>query len=138
MEEKTPYLEIYDYGEKGYMPLVFTPGWQVALLNWMPLYDLENASEIEVHTETDEVFILWKGHGALFVETDQGLRLEDMQPGVIYNVPKGSWHGVIATRDVSWIIVEDRDTHLHDTTIRSLTEAEKRTLREKAPGWAKD
>jgi mannose-6-phosphate isomerase-like protein (cupin superfamily) len=128
-------LEIYTYDERGYKPLVFYAGWQVALLNWEPSYELANAGEIERHVNTDEVFVLWRGHGLLFSSTLQGFEVADIRPGVIYNVPKGVWHGLLATRDASWIIVKDRDTHLHDTEIRQMNADELRQLRTNLPEW---
>jgi mannose-6-phosphate isomerase-like protein (cupin superfamily) len=128
-------LEILNYIKEGYKPLVFSADWQVALLNWEPICDLENAGEIERHVHTDEVFVLWKGRGLLFVATPQGLQVEDMQPGVIYNVRRGVWHNLLSTRDASWIIVENRDTHLHDTEIRQMTGDEWHTLNENIPEW---
>jgi len=40
-------LAILNNTEEGYKPLVFSADWQVAHLNWEPLFDLENAGEIE-------------------------------------------------------------------------------------------
>ena len=131
-----PNLEIFNWQGEGYQPLVFEEGWQVAILNWEPIFDLENAKEIEAHHGTDEVFVLTRGHAVLFVSTDHGLRFEDMRPGLIYNVPRGTFHNLLATRDASWIIVETRDTDLNDTTIRTLTAQELEQLRENAPHWA--
>ncbi|GAB4482204.1 MAG: hypothetical protein Kow0088_25000 [Anaerolineales bacterium] len=129
-------IEIYEWNGEGYKPLVFTPQWMAAILNWQPLYDLANADEIEVHQQTDEVFVLWRGQGALYYLNEEGqLEVQDLKPGVIYNVPAGVWHGCVGSRDVSWIIVENRDTHLHDTTVRKMNEAELRALRQKAPAW---
>lgn len=136
MPAKDQNLEIFKWTESGYKPLVFSAGWQVALLNWEPLYSLENASEIERHADTDEVFVLWRGQAVLFIATPKGLRVEEMQPGVIYNVTRGTWHNLIATQDASWVIVENRDTHLHDTEIRLMTPEELRQLRMQLPGWA--
>ncbi len=129
------YLEILDYSEDGYKPLVFSADWQVALLNWEPIFDIENAGEIERHKQSDEVFVLWKGQGVLFVATPQGTQLEEMQPGVIYNVRRGVWHNLLATRDASWIIIENRDTHLHDTEIRQMTSEEWEALLSNLPAW---
>jgi mannose-6-phosphate isomerase-like protein (cupin superfamily) len=110
-----------------------------AILNWQPAYDLANADEIEVHRETDEVFVLWRGKGALYYLTAEGqLEVQDLQPGLLVNVPAGVWHGCLGNREVSWIIVENRDTHLHDTTVRKMTERELQTLRQKAPAWCRD
>lgn len=130
-----PNLQIFDWQGVGYRPLVFSHDWQVAILNWEPLFDLDKLSEIERHNQTDEVFILWRGRGALFVAGPEGLRIEDMRPGVVYNVPRGVWHNLLATPDASWIIVENRDTHLHDTEIRQLTAVEIGQLKANLPSW---
>jgi len=128
-------LEVHEWSEEGYRPLVFFGDWQVALLNWEPIFDLERLGEIERHTETDEVFVLWRGRGALFVTTEDGTVVTDMEPGVIYNVPQGTWHNLLATRDASWVIVETRDTHLHDTEIRQMTAEELAQIRRQLPAW---
>ncbi len=128
-------IEVFQWEDQGYKPLVFSHDWQVALLNWEPIFDLQNAKEIERHTQTDEVFVLWRGRAVLFVSTPQGLKVEDMIPGVIYNVRKGTWHNLLSTRDASIIIVENRDTHLYDTEIRPLTEEEQHQLKAALPSW---
>lgn len=129
------YLEVHRWPEVGYQPLVFSDSWQAALLNWEPLFDPANLGEIERHIKTDEVFVLWRGRGALFVATDAGIELTDMEPGVIYNVPAGTWHNLVAVQDASWIIVENRDTHLHDTEIRQMTGLERDQLDYQLPAW---
>jgi hypothetical protein len=63
------------------------------------------------------------------------MRVEDMQPGVIYNVPRGVWHNLVSTRDASWIIVEDRNTHLLDTEIRTMSVNEMADLKANLPPW---
>lgn len=131
-------LEILNFTEDGYKPLVFSADWQVAQLNWEPIFDLENAGEIERHLHSDEVFVLWKGKAILFVSTATGMQLEEMQPGVIYNVRKGVWHNLLSTRDAAWIIVENRDTHLHDTDIRQMTADEWETLQDNLPAWIEE
>lgn len=128
-------FEVFRWGDQGYQPLAFSDNWQVALLNWEPIFDLENATEIERHCQTDEVFVLWRGRALLFVSTPEGLKAEDMVPGVIYNVLKGTWHNLLATRDASFIIVENRNTHLQDTEIRPLTDEERSQLCACLPNW---
>ena len=116
--------------------MVFEEGWQVAILNWEPLFDLENAREVEAHFGTDEVFVLTQGSALLFVRAESGLRCEPMHRGLIYNVPRGIYHNLLASRDASWIIVETRDTDLYDTTLSPLTTQERKQLRDNAPDWA--
>lgn len=125
----------HDWDGEGYLPLVFFGDWQVAALNWEPLFDASAVGEIERHNETDEVFVLWRGRGMLLIATASGVETVDMQPGAIYNVTRGTWHTLLATRDASWIIVEKRDTHLHDTEIRQMTEHELRQFRTRFPDW---
>lgn len=128
-------LEVLGWDESGYKPLVFAPGWQVALLNWEPLFDRSNVGQIERHNETDEVFVLLSGGAALFVVSTEGLHVEDMRPGLVYNVREGIWHNLISTHDASWLIVENRDTHLDDCEYRELTADELAALDARLPDW---
>ncbi len=134
-----PGLEIYTWSQAGYQPLVFSHDWQVALLNWEPIFDLEKAGEIERHNQTDEVFVLVKGKAVLFCVTPDGkMTVEDMRPNVIYNVTQGTWHNLLSTRDATWIIVENRDTHLGDSEYRQLSSNEKSDLLACLPEWIKE
>ena len=120
------------------MPLVFSHDWQVALLNWEPIFDLDNAGEIERHNQTDEVFVLVKGQAVLFTITADGeMNVVEMRPNVVYNGLQGCWHNLISTRDATWIIVENRDTHLTDGEFRRLAEDEMASLQRQLPEWAR-
>jgi len=130
-------LEVYEWSGEGFAPLVFTEGWQAALLNWEPLFDRRNLDEIERHNQTDEVFVLLRGRAVLFTRPDgEALEAVEMDAGKIYNVPAGVWHNIVATRDVSFLIVENRDTHIHDTEIRPITDDELAQLDAQLPAWA--
>ena len=120
------------------MPLVFSHDWQVALLNWEPIFDLDEADQVERHNQTDEVFVLVKGQAVLFTITVDGeMNVVEMRPNVVYNVLQGCWHNLISTRDATWIIVENRDTHLGDGEFRRLTEDEMASLHAQLPAWAR-
>lgn len=67
-------LEVYEWSDEGFEPLVFTEGWQAALLNWEPLFDRRNLDEIERHNHSDEVFVLLRGRAAL-AEINMGANL---------------------------------------------------------------
>jgi mannose-6-phosphate isomerase-like protein (cupin superfamily) len=130
-------LEVYEWAGEGYKPLHFSKGWQVALLNWEPLFDRKNLNEIERHNESDEAFVLLKGRAVLFTRPEGGeLKAVEMESGVIYNVPRAVWHNLVATRDVKFLIVENRGTHLDDTEIRSITQDELSSLDAQLPEWA--
>jgi mannose-6-phosphate isomerase-like protein (cupin superfamily) len=136
LPEQEGLIEIHRYDEPGYRPLVFSAGWQVAVLNWEPLYEPENLGEIERHNATDEVFVLCRGRAALLVTDERAVRVVDMQPGLVYNVPRTVWHALLSTREASWIIVENRDTHLSDTEIRQMTAQEREHFLALAPDWS--
>jgi hypothetical protein len=130
-------LEVHEWNEVGYKPLVFSHDWMVSILNWEPIFDLEKVGEVERHNQTDEVFILTKGKAVLFTIDDQGMQIEEMKLGVVYNVCKGAWHTLISTHDASWIIVENRDTHLNDCEFRHLRAEELTHLKTNLPVWIK-
>lgn len=133
-DSKNPVIR-HDWQGEGYRPLAFYHDWQVARLNWEPLFDSSNLGEIERHSGTDEIFVLWRGRGALLIATQSGLEVIDMEPGIIYNVTRGTWHTLVANRHASWIIVESRDTHLHDTEIRQMFSHELEQAQAQLPDW---
>jgi mannose-6-phosphate isomerase-like protein (cupin superfamily) len=137
MADTEKFLKVHRHNGVGYLPLVFSAGWQAAILNWEPPIDLANLDEIERHALTDEVFMLWRGQAALFVKADKEIYLVDMQPGEVYNVTSGTWHNLVASRDVSLLIVENRNTHLNDTQIRPLDKIEKAQILTQLPEWAR-
>jgi mannose-6-phosphate isomerase-like protein (cupin superfamily) len=130
-------VERHEWEGIGYAPLIFGGDWQVALLNWEPPIDLATCREIERHVHTDEVFILLQGRAWLFARAgaSDDWQHEDLRPGRLYNVPRGAWHNLLATRDARLAIVERRGTHEDDTEIRPLTAAERDELFALRPDW---
>jgi hypothetical protein len=132
-------IEIFDWQGEGYQPLLFSHDWQVARLNWEPLLASDRLGEIERHVQTDEVFVLLAGRALLFVVDPTGaFQAVMMQSGVTYNVTRGSWHNLVANRDASIIIVENRNTHITDTEIRQMTADEIVLVRQHLTGWGED
>ncbi len=128
-------VEQFTYDAPDFQPVVESGGWLVALMNWSPRFDLMGWGVLERHNATDEVFVLQKGRSILFVDTDEGLECIDMIPGVVYNVTQGTWHNVIGTRDVQWLIVESQDDPDSPTEYRDLSSAERAALRPEFPTW---
>ena len=44
-------IEVHRYTAEGYRPLVFYGDWQVALLNWEPIFDADKLGDIERHKD---------------------------------------------------------------------------------------
>jgi mannose-6-phosphate isomerase-like protein (cupin superfamily) len=122
-------VEIKTWEGEGYQALVTDGEWLVALMNWEQRFDLSDIGKIERHLETDEVFVLLKGSGVLYIRNEQGLITYPMQPGVLYNVPKGTWHNVAGSRDATWLIVENRNTTMENSNYTQLAEDEIEALR---------
>jgi len=125
MNEK--FIEICSYDGPGYRPQVDYGAWRVAILNYNEAP--EAIKMVERHNETDEVFVLTRGKGVLFVG-DGAARPDSLVPqimeiGKIYNVKKAIWHTTAMTKDASMLIVENRDTTEANSDYSDLTAAEK-------------
>lgn len=127
-------IEVYEYNGKGYNPFIIRDGWQVAQLNHLDEQDLEGIVKVDMHLQTDEVFILLRGIAVLVVATAQGpetLQFECVQmcAGITYNIPVNTWHNIAMDKEASVLIVERSDTHLGDYVYRSLSAAQQHDLR---------
>ena len=100
-----------------------------------PIVRTTRITKIDVHQQTDEVFVLLKGTAVLIAASESGdlLNFEcvNMEQGITYNIPVNTWHNIAMSRDAAVIIVERNDTHLGDFVFRQLTLAEQDELREK-------
>src|ERR1035437_10216063 len=107
-------LEIREFTGPGYMPVIDFSTWRVAILNYIDEIHPEQITRMEKHNETDEVFVLIKGQGILFLgEGDQPverIHTQVLEPGKIYNVKRSVWHSVVLSRDGSVLIVENSNT----------------------------
>ncbi|MGD0707659.1 MAG: hypothetical protein ABSA51_04305 [Anaerolineaceae bacterium] len=125
-------LEVSEYTGEGFQPLVYFGAWRVAVLNYLDGLRPENQKSVERHTETDEVFILMKGTGTLFLgKGDKGpeaLYPQAMDVGKIYNVKKDIWHTVVISPDASVLLVENGDTAEANSEYADLTSQQCRLI----------
>lgn len=125
-------IETYYHEGEGYNPFFITDHWQVAQLNYLPELGLQAIKKMEVHTATDEIFVLIKGTAVLILEIKGGdeLRFElvKMKVGVTYNIPSKVWHAIALDTDAEIIIVEKSNTHLEDVTYQDLSLKEQEKL----------
>ncbi|MBE3118179.1 MAG: hypothetical protein IMZ50_05410 [Candidatus Atribacteria bacterium] len=107
-------LEIRDYSGEGFQPLVYFGTWRVAVLNYIEDLHPAKIDTLERHPETDEVFVLTRGQGILFLGDGESqvanLYPQVMEVGKIYNVKPHTWHTIVLSRDASVLIVENGDT----------------------------
>lgn len=125
-------IETYFHKGEGYNPFIIRDGWQVAQLNYVPGHGFDDIDRIEIHRDTDEVFILLRGHAVLVIARPEkeGVTFygEKMKSGITYNIPAGTWHNIAMDADVEIIIVEKSDTHNQDCAFLELSQSGKDDL----------
>ncbi len=126
------YLEISEYQEEGYRPLVDYGVWRVAVLNYIDELLPEKIGQMQRHDETDEVFVLLRGRCILFLgEGEQSvshIHAQDLEPHKLYNVKKSAWHTHTLSRDASVLIIENRDTDISNSPQTELTQQQRQKL----------
>ena len=127
-------IDEHTFEGKGYHPFLITDRWQVAYLNYAEAESLEQIEKLDIHHQTDEVFILLQGKAALIGAsvTDQNINYDvvNMQPGIEYNIRREVWHKIAMQSGSQVLIIEKNDTHLNDFEFFELTESQKSQLRE--------
>ncbi len=142
MDEKI--LEIREFKGPGYLPVIDYSTWRVAILNYIDDIHPEKITKMERHNETDEVFVLIKGQGILFLgEGDQRveqIQAQVLEPGKIYNVKCKTWHSVVLSREGSVFIVENRNTGTENSSYFSIDPQQRNLIveisRREQPDWA--
>lgn len=109
-------IQVKEFEEVGYRPLVDYGAWRVAMLNYIDELLPENIDNVQQHSETDEVFVLLSGQCILFTADVTGKAVTNiqacpMEAGKIYNVPKGVYHTHTLTPGAKVLIVENVDTN---------------------------
>jgi len=119
-------IEKYYIKEEGYHPFLIREGWQVAQLNYSEDQHISNIDKIEVHRETDEVFVLLKGKSILItvdlINGEPSFKADVMKPHSTYNIPQNVWHNIAMEKGSEVLIFEKSNTHLNDVEYFSLTE----------------
>lgn len=93
-------------------------GWKVAYLGYCERFS--KFTELERHLETDEVFVLLRGSATLYGDDST----EEMEQGIVYNIPKGEWHHIVVSEDAWVLVVESSTTSPENTEKRRLCNAD--------------
>ncbi len=126
-------IDVREYQESGYKPVVDYMEWRVAVLNYCEELEIDQISNMQKHMESDEVFVLLEGSCTLF-SAGEGEDLGDikswkMEPLKIYNVKKGVWHTHTLAKNTSVLIVENRNTCDDNSPIIQLSDNKKKELK---------
>ncbi len=129
-------LEIRDYDGAGFKPVIFFGSWCVAFLRYFDDLQPDRMVNMERHLETDEVFVLLKGRGALILggnaSKSQGAVAQTMEIGRIYNVKQRAWHTILLSPDASVLLVENRDTVRENSEYQELSPEQRASITELA------
>ncbi len=136
-------LAIREHEGEGYQALVDYGGWRVAILRFQDALLPEHQTTMERHIETDEVFVLTKVKGILIMGGNgsqvDGLEVQVMEIGKIYNIRKNAWHTLSLSSDASVLIVENQDTGKHNSEYVDLSARQRRQviklIQSNARGW---
>ena len=135
-------IEEYTHTGIGYNPFLIRDNWQVAQLNHVAGQGLEDIEKIDVHPNTDEVFILLKGTAVLIAaeknEDRISFQMVKMKEGVTYNIPKMMWHNIAMAEDAQMIIVENANTHLDDFQYYYLSPEQKQAMYDGIKSYLRD
>lgn len=127
-------IDIREYTEPGYSPVIDYESWRVAILNDIDELEVPNLKTMQKHTLSDEVFVLLKGSCTLFTagngEEIADVKATKLEPYKLYNVKKGVWHTHTLTPDSSVLIVENKDTCDDNSPTAKMTEEQIKQLRE--------
>jgi len=134
MRQNDKLIEAYRHSKEGYNPYLIGPKWQVAQLNFLPDLAPDAIKKVDVHHHTDETFLLMNGQAVLIAAEIQqnriGFELINMEPKVLYNIPKGCWHNIALSLDAEVLITEDANTHIGDYEFHYLKEEDQKELYE--------
>lgn len=107
-------LQIRQYKDVGYKPIIDFGSWRVAILRYIDELLPENIYRMQRHDETDEVFVLLEGRCILFIgvgnERIEQIQCQEMEPFKLYNVKRYCWHTHTLSEDATVLIIENRDT----------------------------
>lgn len=125
-------IETYLHEGEGYNPFMIRDNWQVAQLNYTPPQDLYGIEKMDMHEQTDEVFILTTGRAILIaakLQTDVfSFQCIYMKIGITYNIPVNVWHNIAMDKSASMIIIEKSYTHTSDVIDKPLSEVDRDNL----------
>jgi mannose-6-phosphate isomerase-like protein (cupin superfamily) len=127
-------LKIESYDGEGLKRAVESGSWFVAIKNWKPANDVNGFDMLERHMQTDEVFVLLSGACTLLVDASpnddaSAVGCVKMEPMKVYCIPKGVWHNTITSKDAKLILMENRDTSMENSEIKTLSADEQAALR---------
>lgn len=114
------FVEVYGHDLIGYQTLFSFQSWRIAVLNYIDELEIKNIHFVEMHSKTDEAFVLLEGHATLiFAEVEEGrikhfdsMRLEKNK---VYRIPQEIYHTHTLSKDCKLLIIEEDNTSMENS-----------------------
>ena len=130
------FIEVSEYVEEGYKPVVDYKTWRVAVLNYIDELLPSQIKAMQKHDETEEIFVLLSGKCILFSggnsEKIGEIDAIDLEPLKIYNVKRATWHTHTLSEGASVLIVENVDTGDHNSPTLAMNDDQIEKMKELA------
>ncbi len=118
-------LEVGQFFDDGYKPVLDFHGWRVAMLRYCDSVDAKHLQRVERHRNTNEVFILTAGETDLILcdarDIPQNAYVLPMRHNVAYNIPAYGWHHVSMSKDSHIILFERTETGIETSDYATLS-----------------
>lgn len=134
-ETKTHQIESFTINQPGYHPFLIREGWQLAQLNYTPSQHIDQITRLDVHLQTDEVFVALTGKAVLIAaEIKDGVpefEVALLEHNKIYNIPQNVWHNIAMEPGSEVLIAEKSNTHISDFEFFDLNPEKRAELKKK-------
>ncbi|MEM9822271.1 MAG: hypothetical protein AAF985_14405 [Bacteroidota bacterium] len=135
MQIQNQAIESFNISSEGYYPFLIRNGWQLAQLNYTPAQAIDQITRLDIHHQTDEVFVALTGKAVLIAASIIAgvphFELEYLQHNKIYNIPKKVWHNIAMEPGSKVLIAEKSNTHVSDFEFFDLSSEKQQELKEK-------
>jgi ureidoglycolate hydrolase len=133
MEIPKGLLELGQYFDDGYKPVLDFHGWRVAMLRYSDAVDAQHLHQVERHRNTNEVFILTTGEADLILceagDAPGEAYVFPMKHNVAYNIPDYGWHHVLMSKDAHIILFERTETSVDTSDYAKLSTSQLETIK---------
>ncbi len=120
--------------DDGFKILTKNDKWMVAMLNFLPQFLREAIGAWEMHTETDEAFLLLEGSCTMLVggndDKPKDVEAVPLKKNEVFVAKKYAWHTHILSKDAKVLVIENSDTNEENTMRCDMTPEEKQHVLE--------
>ena len=104
----------------GFDAVIKNDSFKCAFITHSPAYAFGAVEEMKRHNETDEIFVLLKGHAVMLIYEDGLFSEYELSKNTAYNVHPKTWHYLAVSEDASVFVTEKANTDSTNSDIIKL------------------